>query len=570
MQKGISKLQIRAEVLMMLQQLSDFDDIPKSELEKCLTQINSYNNLDSVLEVLLKELPRSEFKMMQVIAYFLVELGTLEKLKDQLWEYIKDPASSDVLKDLSGIILKSHGDTSTPDELLSYLENPDELVDSETQKLLEIAAINPEAQIDFLDFLFSLPPDEQINLVNSLKEDFSNKHLANVFIPVLESNPSEELSSVIVESMGEIRSPYAVSCLNDIIEYSKSENLRKLAKKSLQMLKISGIDLQESLTLQLGAEVCANSKIYKCYASIIDGAGNQGIIISRKKDNGDILTFSTVINDQDGILDCFGFFGISNNDYVRIIKKFQGELAAVPVSPEYCKCKLIKSEKINKTNNIPIRYEYLSWKGLICDVEPLKIDKIFKDISHWVEPVYFGALGVIFSHPELKYWFLGEEHSDYMKKFLAEILQDILQNQSNYVLDRTTLLKYLDNKVKSAIPEIFNPDLINIYEKRLSEVAYLFDIQGIELLRNIAASIAVQLKEQKDQASQVMFFDYILKKSIIEHIIRCQYKQEQNTSTKTASLWGKKDKTENRESIVYNLTDIIDILNNEWRKEEND
>jgi hypothetical protein len=360
MQKGMSKLQVRAEVLMMLQQLSLFEDIPKVETDKYLAQLQSFENIDDVLEILLKELARSDIKKSQIIAYFLVELGNLEKLRDGLWDYIKDPATSDNLKDLASVVLKSLGDNSTPEELLSYLNDPQELVDKETQKLLEIASVNPEAQIDFLDFLFSLPPDEQVNLITSMKDDFTNKSLANVFIPALESNPTEDLSAIIIDALGKIRSPYAVSCLSDIVKYSNNEKLKKLAHKNLSLLKISGINLEQALKEPLGNEICKISDIYKCYASIIDGAGNQGIIVSRNKDNGDILTFSTVINDTEGIVDCFGFYGISPDDYTKIVNKFQYELAAVPISPEYCKYKLLQAEHISKTNNTFIRYEYLS------------------------------------------------------------------------------------------------------------------------------------------------------------------------------------------------------------------
>lgn len=554
--------------MIILQQLSSYNDIPKNETDKYLKQLRSYENIDDILEILIKELSRSDNQRMQVIAYLIIELGNLMQVKNQLWEYIKDPASSDVLKDLSGVILKSLGDTSTSDELLSYLNNPEELVDSETQKLLEIAAINPEAQIDFLDFLFSLPQEEQINLLNSLIEDFSNEHLANIFIPALESSTSEELSSVIIETLGSIRSPYAISCLNDIIKYSNSNNLTKLAHKSLNMLKLAGIDFEQNANLQLGAEVCANSTMYRCYASIIDGAGNQGIIISRKKENGDILTFSTVINDLEGIVDCFGFYGISKNDYARIVDKFQGELAAVEISPEYCRYKLIEAEKINKVNNIPVRYEYISWKALINDVEHFNPQKIYQNINKWADSPYVNALDILFSHPEFKFWFLGENFSRSAGEFLNGILNDIITNKTEYLNNPKSLLENMNNRVQSAIPIIFNNETIELYKNRLTEVAFLFDVQGIELLRNIVASIAIQIKNNNKQIFEILFFDYLLKKSIIEHLIRYYNCQNQGSQKVCPQIWGKK--SEKKEFPKNNINEITEILIREWRQEENE
>jgi len=570
MQKGMSKLQVRAEVLMMLQQLSLFDDVPKSEIDTYLAKLQISENIDDVLEILLKELSRSDLKKSQLIAYFLVELGSLEKLKDGLWNYIKDPVTSDTLKDLAGVILKSLGDDSSPEELLSYLNNPDELVDQETQKLLEIASMNPEAQIDFLDFLFSLPDNEQINLINSMQDDFTNKHLANVFIPALESNPSQNLSVVIINALGQIRSPYAVACLNDINKYSRNESLKKLAKKNLNLLKLSGINLEQALKEPLGMEICKISNIYNCYASIIDGAGNQGIIVSRKKDNGDILTFSTVINDIDGIIDCFGFYGISNDDYIRIINKFQGELAAVPVSPEYCKYKLLQSEHVNKTLNNPIRYEYLSWKSLLSDIEPISIEAIAKNLPIWSDKKFVESTDILFSHPEFKYWFLGEDHSAFLKDFLAEILQDVLENRDSFINKPDNFLNRLEEKVNFAIPKVFNNSLIILYKLRLTEVAYLFDIQDVELLRNVAASVAMQLREVNKPDNNILFFVYILKKSVIEHLLRYQYRLNQKIAPAHKSLWKKKEKQDDIDFDSHDLNEIINILIKTWEKETND
>jgi len=117
--RELSKMQIRAEVLMILQKLSAFDEVPKAEIDKYCEKLKSIENRRFVIEVLAKELSRVEYKKGQVIAMFLSEIATLDLLKDQLWAYIKDPSSSDSLKDLSGIILRNLGDNSDPEEFLS-------------------------------------------------------------------------------------------------------------------------------------------------------------------------------------------------------------------------------------------------------------------------------------------------------------------------------------------------------------------------------------------------------------------------------------------------------------------
>ena len=236
MLRDLSKLQIRSEVLLMLQKLSSLDEMSKEQLDNNLIKFRSIKDIGYVVDVLVKELARANYKKGQIISLFVQELGDLDSVKDVLWSYIKSPNYSDELKDLSGLILKSLGDQTDPEEFLNYLEDPKAIVDKETQKLLEVASTNPEAQIDFLDFLFSLPESEQINLVNSLKDDYSSEYLVNIVVPALEANPAPKLEEELVKILGETRSVFAVPALNDVLKYSKNEFIKKHAQKSLNML----------------------------------------------------------------------------------------------------------------------------------------------------------------------------------------------------------------------------------------------------------------------------------------------------------------------------------------------
>ena len=70
------------------------------------------------------------------------------------------------------------------DECEQYLDNPEELVDADTKRILDNAIADPEVQIDFLDFLASLSDDDKITLLKSLGNDYSKDELANMLVPV--------------------------------------------------------------------------------------------------------------------------------------------------------------------------------------------------------------------------------------------------------------------------------------------------------------------------------------------------------------------------------------------------
>ena len=127
------------------------------------------------------------------------------------------------------------------EQYLQYFENPDEIIDADTVKLLENARINPEAQIDFLDFVNALPEQEKEMLVSSLSQDYDGDNLANILIPVITSNPYSNISEIAIQAIGESKSPLAYPVLKNLTEEADDPKIRAIAQKSFSLLKLSGI-----------------------------------------------------------------------------------------------------------------------------------------------------------------------------------------------------------------------------------------------------------------------------------------------------------------------------------------
>lgn len=557
--RDLSKLQIRAEVLFMLQQLSSLDEMSKDQQDSCLNKLRSIRDVEYVIEVLVKELSRVDYKKGQIISLFLQELGDLESLKDVLWSYIKSPKSSDELKDLAGVILKTLGDETDPEEFLNYLEDPKAIVDKETEKLLEVASVNPEAQIDFMDFLFSLPEAEQINLFYSLKDDYSNENIVNVAVPALEANPSPLLEEELIKILGETRSCRAVPALNDVLKYSDDEHLKKLAQKSLSMLRLSGVDVNQESLCPSVSPITKMSDIYECHTNIVDGIGNQGFIISRKKPNQDILMMNVVINDVHGILDCFGFYGISKHDFSRIIEKFQEMTTRLFISPEYCKLRLEEAEKINKENNLPIPYEYAAWKTLISDISTDKND-FEKLAKNWVSKDLINETTLLYKFPDFQHWFFEEEDHPLIRDILANLLKEVCEKKEYFLNNQNELKVWFDSNINNFAANVFDDEIKNVYKNRLLDIAYLFNFQELNLFRNIAASLAWCITpENSYNIKTVPFFREMIKRTILECLIRYQYKLNQETPEASIIKKKQQEKAPKVEADV-DLTDIINLL----------
>ncbi|HSA06670.1 MAG TPA: hypothetical protein P5556_05790 [Candidatus Gastranaerophilales bacterium] len=561
--RELSKFQIKAEITLILQKLTSLDEMSKEQQLKYLAKLFSIKDNAYVVEVLAKELSRVDYKKGQIICLFLQELANLEQLSETLWGYIKSPASSDELRDLSGIILKNLGDNTDPEEFLNYLENPKAIVDKETKKLLEIASVNPEAQIDFLDFLFSLPQSEQFNLINSLKEDYSCEALVNVLVPAFESRVVQHMDEILIEILGETKSIKAGYVLKEFVSYSKDEKMNKKAKISLNKLKLSGLNLENIEQTQLKDEITEISDPYEFHTNLPDGLGNQGIIASRERKNGDIFMMNTVINDVHGILDCFGFYGISKNDFRRVVEKFQEKSTGIPISPEYCKYIIEKAEKTNKANNLCLPYEYTSWKCILSDIKPFD-SKTFDNLANeWVDEKLVDDGHLLYKFPDFNHWFFEEDDHCLIKPCIEKIKDALMEKKAFYLKNPAKLEDFLNAELNNIISDVFSPDIRQIYKSRLQSIAFLLNIDELQHFRNIAASLAWLIDPEKNlDISKNLFFREIIKKTIIEGLLRYQHNLY-NEEKQVSNPWNARKNLKNKsaEKPIFEKQNIEEIIN---------
>ncbi len=233
--------------------------------------------------------------------------------------------------------------------------DPMEIAEKDTKRLLNSAIANPEIQIDFLDFINSLDVEDQLNLLQSLEYEYQGDELANILIPVFLSNPDSEAGRYALDMLGQTKSQLAFAALKDI----------PAAKKSLATLKIAGI--REDKTSEFYKNLLANSTPYRCCITYPDGTGAQAVIFSRLKPNDRAQFVAAVIDDLQGVCDCFGFNDISRFEADAIIERFYRGEQAVELKPEALKWFLAEAEKLGA-----MPYEYICWRNILADIQPEK------------------------------------------------------------------------------------------------------------------------------------------------------------------------------------------------------
>ncbi len=508
-----SKLQIRAKIIELINKL-DINALNKKEQENLFFELKNFEDREFLQQILVKELNSEDDDKIEKIAFLITELIASEDVKADLWEYIKDKNIQDKVKEMSCTLLRIFGEKIRPEDLVNYLENPMELIDAETKKLLDIALVNPEVQIDFLDFLFALPKEERINLVKSLEEDYQGDRLVNILAPILDSSDDFEIKEFIIKVLGNTKTKSAVLSLKNVVEFSKDSSLVKLADIALKKLRLAGVTDYDS---SIEVLVCESSSPYECYISPVDGMGNQGIIFSRFSDDENVQMFSVVINDTDGILECFGFYSLSKDEFARIVASYSRDSVNVKIPPSFAKKCLLDSEKLSRLNQVALPYEYLAWKSLFFDIEDFSYDfeKKAKEYSEGLKAVNYP---ILVDSDVFAQWFFDSEDNEKVDKFFDEILvQDFIVS------------KELDEKISKVVEDVFDSKMRKIYYQRLLNTMYLLNLREEIVLRDNIALLALQLKNIKSPL-ECELFTWIIRKSVYELFLREQASFDMNSA----------------------------------------
>lgn len=535
-----NKLQIRAKVLSAivgLQNNSQNVDFIKQTI-KDLSEISDKSTLLSVLsKEFLKE--NSEIKD-YTIAFLMNELINKEALELHLFELLANPKIKDSIKAKVVSVLRENGKHVNYEQYVNYFENPDEIIDADTAKLLENARVNPESQIDFLDFMNALPDEEKEMLVTSLADDYDGDNLANILIPIILSQPYSDISQIAIKSIGETKSHLAYPVLKWLEENIDDLSVKSNIQKSLSLLKLSGV--KEDITKEYYKKLLENSPVYKCLMNYPDGHGNNGIIFSRKNEAGFIQMFALVINDIDGIIDCFGFNEISEGEFNRILKKFYLNENIVEISPEICKYFICNAEKISRLKFKEISYEYIAWKSIINDIDYNEID-----LTQNLKKVNLDEklLNKLYEKSYFDKWFITTSDNEEFDK-LTDTLVEKKSVSAELFLEEA-------KKVKD---QIFTPVFLQHLNRRLVVSSYLDSISFNEFESSLLYSLT------DDTEIKELFLTDILKKSIYEFFLN--EKERYESLQKATTIFAQKANKDSAKIDIDFVKNSIKEIEEKW------
>ena len=251
----LNPFEIKAEITKIFKELDGVKDFENYEIH--------YRNLDMqsdktvICKLLFREINNSN---QELTKFLLVRYCPKKDLIEKLWEIIKNNLYTNQAKIFALDLLRDLDTNWSYEECEKYIDNPDELVSSDTKKILDSAIVNPEVQIDFLDFISTLPEQDRIILLDSLADDYSKDELANMLIPVFLSMSNTETGKKALDILGNSKSQLAYHALNASLDFV-DKSLVPVVKRNLTTLKLAGI--REDNTIEFYKRLLQDSKPYK-------------------------------------------------------------------------------------------------------------------------------------------------------------------------------------------------------------------------------------------------------------------------------------------------------------------
>lgn len=539
----LNKIQLKAEILTVISKLQTLSDT--SKVDSIIEVLAAQENKKQILDLLMREFVKTKEDKAFILSFLMLRLSEKEQLENALWTSLKSPTVSDYNKALILNLLKDMGNRVDYNELEEYFESPEEIIDTETKELLKTAIMNPEAQIDFLDFLEALPYEDKLTLVESLGDDYSEDALANILIPVFLHDPTARIAKAALEVLGKSKSQLALHALQEAMEYVE-EDLIPPIKRNISTLKLAGV--RESNAIEFYKEVLSESRPYECYTSYPDGHGNQALIFSRDREDETIQFLAVVINDKWGIVDCFGFNQITKEEFEKIVERFYGNDDSVYINQTVLKSLLQNAENIIHRNGEIVSYEYICWRSITSDIpiEPVPMEFIMED-KFKKEALSNNDFDKICLSDVAQKWFLDTDFSDEF----AEFVQILNKNYKNgeYTQD---LDKHIEENLDTIIPK----KDVKRWSKRILTSAYL------KYLANEKAEAQRLYSLYFDEEALRKMFVNIIRKSIYEYYMNLKFRAIDLENT--ANIFSRNKTVSRGEFDLDELEKIITEIENKW------
>ena len=417
--KQLNPFELKTAIGQLLNKINSVSDI-----QNCLADFDMLDaQVDKkiISKILFKELISASNEKIPIICFMLEHFIPKDELVAKFWETLKNQnLPSETRITILNLLRELDSDWSYQ-SCEEYLDDATSLLDENTKHLLNSAIINPEVQIDFMDFMATIRVQDKITLIDSLSDDFTSDALANILIPVFMSEPDSPAGKEALKLLADTKSVLALHTLEEMKDMATGELLQEI-KRSLSTIKIAG--MREDNSKEFYKKALADTKPDKCYITYPDGHGDMAMIFTRITEDKRIRFVSVVINVASGIRDCFGFFDISEFECSKILERFLRDEKTIESDFHTFKTILHNAENILEEQIIPA--------------------KVTKDVIDQLDKMNVST-----------HWFMDYQYSDEFENVLkniktAENLDALVENNLNKVFYDEEKTEWIEKLIMSA------------------------------------------------------------------------------------------------------------------------
>lgn len=538
----LSKLQIRAKVLSAISEIKSTSDYNEELLTKFVEDLQQIDDREALFDVFIKEYIKMEENEYSFCSCILKVLVPKEYISDKVLESLKSSLSDEAKYKLVQLLRVVGGDYDY-NSLPAYFDNPEDVLDKETKKLLENAVFNPESMLDFLDFVSAVSSRDRKLLLDSLSLDYQGDVLANIIYPILYSDFEDDFVLYVIQVLSDSKSSLAIAPFNYLIKTSDNNEIVNACQTGLKKLKLAGAN--ETKAEDYFKNIIKDTIPAEFFTTIPDGNGNQALLVSRMNKNKKYLLAAIVVNDIVGIVDCFGFFNISQDELVKVLSKFYQSEGKYKVSPEYVKTRVDEAFYLTIKNKRKFPYEFICWSPLIKDLS--SFDFTFEEYVEKNCKMQLLTKNDVIDNLTKEYtlrWFITLNEC----KELKEIVEQVYNCES---LD----INEINSSIKEKIPFVFDEKNTKLWQDRFYNMIYLLRINCDNKHSDIFYTIL------KDENYFNLFKSIIMQRSIFSHFVSL-YENTKDVFY-TANIFTKRNSKDSKYD-VKKLSAVIDYLKRNW------
>ncbi len=525
------KIILRSKIISLIYEFKASKSYSDKTIQSVLDMLKKVEDKELVIEIILKEI-NCQNTNFDIALTFIAQNISKEIFKEQIYGQLKSKTTPDIKKVFLVNVLRDMKENINYNDAAYYMEKPEDMLSLETELFVKLSSINPESQIDFLDFFFAISASDKVLLLQSIVEDFEGEELANILEPLLYVEPEADYIPDVIEYIKTTKSYTALVALENIIKNYPDSKYAQAAKKAHSELKISG--MREIKTkADILREPLKGSVPLGFWGSLVDGCDNFSIIFARQKQDGTLAAFFTCINLNFGVNTCFGFDNIDIEEFTTILERFFKTNAMVKLEDDFAIHLFKTAENLNRESGVKIPYEYICWKNYMADIFPSEFS-INNYIEKNLEKTQINEENFenLISSNYFDCWFLKEGDNTCFDEFLSECT-------------KCHSIKEIDLLIEKYIPKIFDDDF---YDKKLTYQALFLHFAELYEFSKICFTLNSEYEYRHK------LYKEILRKSVYQHFLqKAQFEEE------TTNIFAKKNKAQN-----VNFDEYIDMIEAEW------